>query len=100
MRYVSKLIASTVLAVVAAAPEAWAQTYLRVGPPPPRAEVRGPAPGRGFVWQPGYYRWRNGAYVWRGGVWAHPPARHALWVPPHWVHNQRGWYSTAGHWER
>ena len=102
MRHTSRFIASTILAALLGTSEAWAQarTYVRVAPPPARVEVRGRAPGPGFVWQPGYYRWRNGAYVWRGGMWARPPARHAMWVPPRWVHSRRGWYRTPGAWHR
>jgi hypothetical protein len=98
MRYTSRLIASTLLTLLVGASETWAQTYIRVAPPPPRVEVRRAAPGPGFVWQPGYYRWRNGRYTWRRGMWARPPARHAVWIPPRWVHSRRGWHHTPGRW--
>src|SRR5215470_13326580 len=98
MRLTSRLIASTLLALMTAS-EAWAQTtYVRVPPPRARVEVRGRSPGPGFVWQPGYYRWRRGAYSWRPGVWVRPPTRHAMWVSPPWVHTRRGWYRTPGRW--
>src|SRR5262245_36981703 len=98
MRLTSRLIASSLLALLTAS-EAWAQTvYVRNAPPAPRAEIRTRSPGPGWVWQPGYYRWRRGAYSWRPGIWVRPPARHAMWVPPRWHHSRRGWHSSPGYW--
>jgi len=37
--------------------------------PAPRAEVRPPAPGTGYVWQDGYWAWTNGQYEWVPGHW-------------------------------
>src|SRR5215831_17440464 len=99
MRLTSKLIASTLLTALLGSSEVWAQrTYVRTAPPPARVQVRGRAPGPGFVWQPGYYRWGRGAYRWRPGIWVRPPARRAVWVAPRWHHSRRGWYRSPGFW--
>ena len=41
-----------------------AQIAIRIGPPPPVVERRGPPPDRGYVWIDGYHRW-----VHRGDHW-------------------------------
>jgi hypothetical protein len=69
------------------------------GPPAPRVEVIGVAPGPGFVWVRGYYRWAGGAYLWVPGRWARPPYAGAVWVPGRWAHHPRqGWYYVDGRW--
>ena len=74
--------------------------YVRMGPPPPRMEMRAHAPGSDYVWLPGYYRWDGVAYVWVGGYWARPPHPRAHWVPGRWEHTRRGWRFIQGHWRR
>jgi YXWGXW repeat-containing protein len=74
------------------------RVYVRLAPPAPIVEVRSVAPGRGFVWLPGYYAWNGGAYVWTGGRWARPRHPSAVWVPGHWVRERRGWYFVEGRW--
>lgn len=37
-----------------------AQVAIRIGPPPPVVERRGPPPERGFMWIDGYHRWDGG----------------------------------------
>src|SRR5437764_2441180 len=66
--------------------------YVRVAPPPPRAEVYGYAPGPGYVWAPGYWAWDGGRYHWRSGSWVRRPHARANWVPGRWEHNSRGYY--------
>jgi hypothetical protein len=68
------------------------------GPPAPRVEAYGYAPGPGYVWTPGFYNWAGGSYVWVGGRWAAPPRPHARWVEGQYV--RRGNHSeyTGGHW--
>ena len=75
-----------------------ADVVVRVAPPRARVEHRGPAPGRGFVWTPGYQRWDGRAYVWMPGSWVNPPRPRAHWVAPHWVHRRGGWVFVEGHW--
>ncbi len=87
--------------ILSASLTAPAQTVIRVGPPPPpRGIVVGPAPHRGWVYQPGYYRWYGGRYVWVGGVWVSPPYGGAVWVPGHWRSGPNGYVWIAGHWRR
>ncbi len=75
-----------------------ADVYVRVGPPRPLHERRLPAPGRGYVWTPGYHRWDGRAYGWAPGAWVQPPRARAHWVPARWVHRPGGWVFMEGHW--
>ena len=68
-------------------------------PPPIRVEVRGNAPGNGYIWIEGHHAWRNGDYVWVPGEWVRPPeTRYRRWVPGHWQSVRGGWYWVDGHW--
>jgi hypothetical protein len=72
----------------------------RFGPPAPRVEVIGVAPGPGFVFLRGYYRWYDGAYLWVPGRWERPPYERAMWVPGRWrQYPNQGWYWTDGRWQ-
>lgn len=75
-----------------------AQVYVRVGPPAPIVERRGPPPEHGFVWIDGYQRWDGHRYVWVPGRWERPPHPHTGWVADHWVHHHEGWVLVEGHW--
>ena len=70
----------------------------RVGPPPPRVEVVGVAPGPGFVWVRGFWRWEGDDYRWTPGHWTMAPHPRAVWVPGRWRHHPRGWYWVDGYW--
>ena len=52
-----------------AAPPTVIVTSPNMPPPAPRAEVRTPSPGAGYVWQNGYWTWRNSQYEWVAGHW-------------------------------
>lgn len=71
----------------------------RFGPPAPRVEVIGVAPGPEFVWIRGYYSWYDRSYLWVPGRWARPPYPRAVWMPGRWSHGSRGWYFTEGRWD-
>src|SRR5947208_185630 len=75
-----------------------ADVVVRVGPPRPVIERRGPRPGREYVWVSGYHNWNGSAYTWVPGRWDAPPRRHARWVPHHWVRRRGGWVLVEGHW--
>jgi hypothetical protein len=79
-------------------PVAAGRVYVRIGPPVPIVEVRGVAPGPGFVWIDGFYRWDAGRYMWMAGRWERPPRAHARWVRGQWHHSRHGWYWVDGHW--
>ena len=64
----------------------------------PLHERRLVAPGRGYVWTPGYQRWDGRAYVWAPGAWVLPPRPRARWVPAHWAQRRGGWVFIEGHW--
>lgn len=82
------------LAITASA----ADVFVRIAPPRPLHERRLPAPGRGYVWTPGYHRWDGRAYAWSPGAWVQPPRARAHWVPAHWAHRRGGWVFVEGHW--
>src|SRR5215831_12231709 len=75
-----------------------ADVVIRVGPPRPLVERRGPPPGREYVWINGYHQYDGGHYVWVPGRWDAPPRRHAHWVAHHWVRRNGGWVLVEGHW--
>jgi hypothetical protein len=90
------LVLATTMGVGSAS--AKSRVYVRVGPPAPIVEVRTAAPGRGYVWVPGFHRWTGAAYAWVPGAWQRPPRGRAVWVPGHWQHDRRGWFFVNGHW--
>jgi hypothetical protein len=89
------LAAASILSIGCASHVAYAGYY---GPPTPRVERYGYAPGPGYVWIPGYYTWGGSSYNWVAGRWAMPPRPHARWVPGH--YERRGGHSEyrEGHW--
>lgn len=72
--------------------------YVRVAPPPPAYERPNAAPGRGYVWVPGYQRWDGQRYIWSSGRWVLPPRPAAVWVPGHWDRSAYGWHWVGGRW--
>jgi opacity protein-like surface antigen len=95
---VKKLILAMLLAISLAPAAAFAQVVVRIGPPAPVVERRGPAPGAGFVWIGGYHRWDGGRYVWVPGRWDRPPHPGAHWVEHRWEHRHDGYVFHEGHW--
>ncbi len=75
-----------------------AQIVVRIGPPAPVVERRGPPPRAGFVWVGGYHRWGGQRYVWVPGRWMRPPRPRAVWVPGRWVHRRGGYVFVQGRW--
>ncbi len=71
---------------------------VRIGPPPPVVETRGPAPFAGAVWVGGYHRWDGNRYVWVPGSWQRPPHPGAHWVPGRWNHAHDGYHWREGRW--
>jgi hypothetical protein len=93
------LMLSSTIAIAPACAAPRGRVHVQVGPPPPPvAEVRVVAPRRGYIWVPGYHVWNGYAYAWRPGAWVRPPRARAMWVPPHWQRDRRGWYLVPGHW--
>ena len=100
------LLAGFVLALSGACytPSASAQVSvgggITIAPPPPRYEVV-PAPRRGWVWIPGYWRWEPywHRHVWVPGTWvaARPGFR---WYPGVWIRHGPNWYWRDGYWGR
>ena len=96
-----KALATAVLAASFAAVMptlASAQVYVRVRPPAPVYERRGPLPGRGYVWHPGYQRWDGARYVWVPGSYVIAPRPRARWVPGGWVYSRHGYRWREGYW--
>jgi len=88
----------SVIAGLLAANAFSADVFVRIAPPRPVIERRGPPPGPHHVWAGGYHRWDGGAYVWVPGHWVARPRPKAHWVPTHWVHRRQGWLLVEGHW--
>jgi hypothetical protein len=89
----------TVATACASAAPPRGRVYVRVGPPAPIVETRIVAPGRGYVWVPGFHTWDGRAYRWRAGRWERGPRANARWVPARWIHDRRhGWYLVEGRW--
>ncbi len=72
--------------------------YVREAPPPPVVERSYNAPGRGYVWVPGYQRWDGRRYGWTGGHWVMPPRPRAVWEPGRWDRTPGGWRWIPGRW--
>ena len=75
-----------------------AEIFVRVGPPRPVYETRGPMPGRGYVWISGYHRWDGRSHIWVPGRWELAPRPRAHWVAHRWVKRRGGWVFVEGHW--
>ena len=72
--------------------------YASTPPPPVRVEVRGYAPGPGFVWIDGYWVSRGGSYSWAPGRWDRPPRGRSTWATGHWENRHGRYYYRDGHW--
>ncbi|HUO43700.1 MAG TPA: YXWGXW repeat-containing protein [Burkholderiales bacterium] len=68
-----------------------------VAPPAPQVEVV-PAPRRGYVWAPGYWRWEGRRHVWVQGHWIREH-RGYVWVPEHWEQRGPYYHFVPGHWQ-
>jgi len=75
-----------------------AEVVVRLAPPHAVVEHRGPAPGAGYVWIPGYHNWDGSRHVWVGGRWERPPHPGARWEAHRWVHRNGGYVLMEGHW--
>ncbi len=75
-----------------------AEVVVRVGPPRAIVETRGPAPGPGYVWIPGYHNWDGSRHVWVAGRWERPPRPGARWEAHRWVRRNGGYVLMEGHW--
>ncbi len=72
--------------------------HIRIGPPAPVVERRGPPPGRNYVWVDGYHRYDRDHYVWTPGRWEVPPEGHHRWERHRWVKRHGEWVMVEGHW--
>ena len=97
---IRNLSLSLLLAAGAAALPAYAQININisVAPPAPQHEVV-PAIPAGYVWAPGYWGWTGERHVWvRGRTIVHREGYR--WEPDRWEQRERGYFHTAGHWQR
>jgi hypothetical protein len=93
-----KIVLALLLALTLSPAVSLAQVVIRIGPPAPVVERRGPPPDRGYVWIAGYHRWEGDHYVWTPGRWDRPPRPGAVWVAHKWVHRHGEWVLIEGHW--
>lgn len=92
------LLSTTATACTATVRPRAGVVYVRERPPARLAEVRGPSPGRNYVWISGRYDWRGSAYVWIPGHYESPVGNYRRWVDGQWKHDRAGWYWVEGHW--
>ncbi len=74
--------------------------YVIVREAPPRVirERRPSRPSRGHIWIDGNWHWDGQRYVWQNGRWALPPHERAVWVPPRYERDDRGYRYMPGGW--
>ena len=70
------------------------------GPPAPRVEYYGVAPGPEYVWLPGYYNYGSSGYVWVGGRWGRRPHSGARWVDGGYARRGNHFEHREGRWHR
>src|SRR5436190_17036814 len=94
------LLALLLAASASFAAPAYAQVSIQISlaPPAPHYEVV-PTMQPGYVWAPGYWGWSGERHVWVRG---RPIAQREgyRWEPDRWDQRDRGYYRTAGHWQR
>ncbi len=93
-------------------------------PPPPRAELKPPAPSASSEWVPGYWHWAAKDWAWIAGRWQVPPAElyatvtapfgpppprdeaapavafGLVWIPGYWAWDGRTYVWVGGGWGR
>ena len=84
--------------VFAAPAYAQINVSINLAPPAPQYEIV-PVIAPGYVWAPGYWGWSGERHVWVRG---RPIALREgyRWEPDRWDQRDRGYFRTAGHWER
>jgi hypothetical protein len=95
---VKKIALALLFALTFCPAASFAQVMIRVGPPAPIVERRGPPPDRGYVWIAGYHRYEGGQYVWTPGRWDRPPHPGQRWAAHRWEHRGDHWVLVEGHW--
>ncbi len=75
-----------------------ARYYVHAGPPSARYDRPYNSPGRGYVWQQGYYRWDGRGYYWVPGRYEMAPRGYSRWEQPRWQHDRGGWFFVEGRW--
>lgn len=93
-----KIAMAVALAFTLIPAASFAQLAIRIGPPPPVYEQRGPRPDRDSVWQRGHQHYDNDHYVWTPGRYEDRPRRGAVWVAPRTVRQHGQWIEIEGHW--
>jgi hypothetical protein len=66
-------------------------------PPPPRVEVRPPAPTAQALWIDGYWTYSANTWVWVDGKWE-TPRQGYIWVRPTWRDRGGRWEFERGGW--
>ena len=103
MKIRASILVVTVMAglcacVTESPPRARTVVDIDVRPPPDRVIVV-PAPRRGYVYAPGYWRWNGRSHVWVDGRFVRE-RRGEHWVPAHWEERHNRYHFEEGHWER
>lgn len=75
------------------------EVFVTQAPPRVRVETRTLSPGRGYVWNRGYWHWTGRTYVWVSGRWVRPQRPGSVWVEGTWVRRPGGWVWVEGRWQ-
>jgi len=95
---VASVMAGLCACVVQSPARGRALVDIEVRPPPDRVVVV-PAPRRGYIYAPGYWRWDGRQHVWVDGRFLRE-RRGEHWVPAHWEERHNRYHFEEGHWER
>lgn len=93
-----KIALAILLALTLAPAVSFAQVMIRIGPPPPVVERRGPPPGQGYIWIAGHQHYDHDHYVWTAGHYDRPPHAGARWIPARYERRHGGYVEIEGHW--
>ncbi|MEE8572802.1 MAG: YXWGXW repeat-containing protein [Gemmatimonadota bacterium] len=74
-----------------------AVTYVPIGPPTARIEVRTTKPGPKYTWAAGHWNWNGHDYVWVDGYWM-KNKKGKTWAPGRWKKAPQGHVWVSGCW--
>lgn len=107
MMRIGNLMALSVLSVILIAPASTTvaaparvgvAVSIRIGPPVLPVYAQPICPGRGYVWEPGYWAYGPDGYFWVPGMWVLPPRVGLLWTPGYWAFDGGFYHWHTGYW--
>ncbi len=89
-------MAQSVQVITPAPVQAQPQVLIAPGAPPaPRYEAVPPPPSEQahvMYWRPGHWMWDGASWAWSQGQYVERPAPQAIWEPGHWMQQPSGGY--------